>query len=256
MFYLHKILPMVFLPIGLTTILVCAGLLLRRRILCYVGIGLLWLSSMPLIGDAAIRAAEGWRVRVPLHEVPLSQAIVVLSNGFISAPGDASVVEWSDDVDRFEAGVALYHTGKGSMLILTGGWLPWSKEARSIGELLAEHAMERGIPRDRVAVTGKAMNTAAEAQAVAALMDQQDESQDRRVILVTSAFHMRRAQWLFERAGLAVFPFPVDFQVDENRGFTVLDLLPSAEALSNTETALRELYGYLYYVVRALVGAS
>jgi len=205
---------------------------------------------MPLIGDAAIRAAEGWRERVPLNEVPASQAIVVLSNGSVSVPGDASVVEWRDDVDRFEAGVALYQAGKGSMLILTGGWLPWSRETRSAGEVLAEYAVERGIPRDRVAVTRKAMNTAAEAQAVAALMNHQDGSQNRRVILVTSAFHMRRAQWLFERAGLSVFPFPVDFQVDENRDFTVLDLLPSGEALKNTETALRELYGYLYYEAR------
>ena len=33
-----------------------------------------------------------------------------------------------------------------------------------------------------------------------------------RVLLVTSTFHMRRAQRLFERQGLKVLPFPVDFQ--------------------------------------------
>lgn len=95
------------------------------------------------------------------------------------------------------------------------------------------------------------MNTAAEAQAVAALMGQLAKSvQDMRLILVTSAFHMRRAQLLFEQAGLAVFPFPVDFRVDGNRDFTVLDLLPSAEALKNTDNVLRELYGYVYYAAR------
>ena len=33
-----------------------------------------------------------------------------------------------------------------------------------------------------------------------------------RILLVTSAFHMRRAQRLFERQGPKVLPFPVDFQ--------------------------------------------
>ena len=33
-----------------------------------------------------------------------------------------------------------------------------------------------------------------------------------RILLVSSAFHMRRAQRLFERQGMKVEPFPVDFQ--------------------------------------------
>ena len=55
---------------------------------------------------------------------------------------------------------------------------------------------------------------------------------------------------MFEQAGVPVIPYPVDFRVPEGRAFTILHLLPSANSLEQTETALRELYGYLYYVLR------
>jgi uncharacterized SAM-binding protein YcdF (DUF218 family) len=66
------------------------------------------------------------------------------------------------------------------------------------------------------------------------------------VILVTSAFHMRRSQLLFTRAGVPVVPFPVDFQTSDGP-FTFMDVLPSAGSIKSTETAVRELYGYLFY---------
>ena len=63
---------------------------------------------------------------------------------------------------------------------------------------------------------------------------------------MTSAFHMRRSELLFARAGLSVTPFPVDFRTSAApRSF--MDLLPGAGSLYNTEAALRECYGYLYY---------
>ena len=117
MIYLHKILPVAVLPIGLTVLLVVTGLLLRKRALCWIGIGVLWVSSLPLVGDTAMRAAEGWQMRRALQEVPSAQAIVVLSNAPVTPPGDASVLEWGDAVDRFDAGVTLYQAGKAPILI-------------------------------------------------------------------------------------------------------------------------------------------
>ena len=97
-------------------------------------------------------------------------------------------------------------------------------------------------------VTTRVANTADEARAVAGqLQDQRSTTADRHIILVTSAFHMRRSRVLFARAGFQVVPFPVDFQVSVGRAFTILDLLPNAGSLSQTETALREWYGWLFY---------
>lgn len=58
---------------------------------------------------------------------------------------------------------------------------------------------------------------------------------------------MTRAQALFERAGLMVTPFPVDFQVSAVGRLDVLDFLPHPGALKQTQTAIREAYGRLFY---------
>lgn len=245
MIYVAKILPVLVLPVGIVLILLAAGLIFRRRWLLLAGLVVLWTASTPLVGHLAMRAAEGWHVPVDIDAVPVADAIVVLTGMLQRAPGPREVYEWGGGVDRFEAGLALYKAGKAERLIIPGGWVPWRPDARPEGEVLAERAVARGVPRDRIVVTGRVSNTAGEAAAVASRLVREGAAR-RTVILVTSAFHMRRAQLIFERAGLAVVPYPVDFQTDDSP-VGVLDALPTAAALRNTETALRELYGYWYY---------
>lgn len=67
------------------------------------------------------------------------------------------------------------------------------------------------------------------------------------ILLVTSAFHLPRARLLFEHAGLSVIAFPVDFSYTQTGAVSLLDLLPSARALSWTQTAMREMCGRLFY---------
>ena len=70
-----------------------------------------------------------------------------------------------------------------------------------------------------------------------------------RIILVTSAFHMPRAKMLFERQGFAVEPFPVDFRLSDRQRTTILSFLPKAEYLEDSEAAMREGVGILYYSI-------
>ena len=70
------------------------------------------------------------------------------------------------------------------------------------------------------------------------------------ILLVTSAFHMPREKTQFEANGLQVVAYPVDFLVSSERQNTILDFLQSANALSQTELALREFYGRIFYQIR------
>ena len=213
-----------------------------------IGLFVLWLVSTPLVSGIVMRAAEGWQVRVPIETLSSSQAIVVLSGMLVEPPGDVPLGEWSGAVDRFEAGIALFQAGKAPVLVFTGGWVPWYPGARSEGEILAERAEVLRVPRSQILVTRKVTNTADEARAIAEqLQGRLSTTANAQIILVTSAFHMRRSRLLFARAGFQVLPFPVDFHVSVGRAFTILDLLPTADSLSKTEIALREWYGCLYY---------
>lgn len=243
--YLSKILPLFVLPIGITLLLIGAGIARRRRWPLVAALAVLWISSMPLVAGRLARAVEEGAIRVPVRRVPSADAIVVLSTGRVTAPGPEAVSEWTD-ADRFFGGVQLFRAGKAPLLVFTGGWSPWEPEAPLEGDVLAEYATNMGIPRDQVLTTGRVFNTAEEAVAVSALLKARQAGSPH-IILVTSAFHLPRARLLFERAGLAVSVFPVDFAGTGGGAVGVMDVVPTAGALAQTQMAVRELYGRLYY---------
>ena len=259
--------------------LVGAGLLLKKRSLCWAGIGLLYLLSTGFVSGKIMALAEGAGGRREVERVQEAEAIVVLS-GMLQDRKDAPLGEWSDAVDRFEGGLDLFKARKAPILIFTGGHVPWLPDARPEGEVLKERAVNLGVPENKIQITGKVGNTEAEASAVKELLEnlkvreveggKRDNKQlttNRQqptksvgsgqlavggkpsIILVTSAFHMPRAKMLFERQGFEVEPFPVDFQNSDRPRTTILSFVPSAQALAKSETAMREGIGILYYSV-------
>lgn len=245
--FLSKFLPLFVLPLGVTLILLIAGIALRRRWLLVAAAALLWICSMPVVGNRLARGMEAGMVRRPAAEAPSAEAVVVLSGGRVVAPGPAAISEW-EDADRFFGGVELFHAGKAPLLVFTGGWFPLAPDAPLEGDVLSAHARALGVPADRVITTGRVVNTLEESREVALILKARTPAVTR-ILLVTSAFHMPRAQRLFEQAGLTVLPFPVDFAVSEVATLSLLDFVPTAPALARTQVALRETYGRVLYRV-------
>jgi uncharacterized SAM-binding protein YcdF (DUF218 family) len=225
------------MPLGVTTGLVLAGIVLRRRLLCLAGILVLWVAAMPVTSDPFIRMIEGHAVRMAAEDMPGADAIVVLSGGRVTAPGDPPVSEWNDP-DRFFGGIALFKAGKAPFLVFTDGWSPWQPDMPSQGRAMEQYALDMGVGPESLRVTGRVKNTAAKAEAVARMLPA-----SARVLLVTSAYHMARAKMEFEQAGLGVVPYPVDFQVSQGKKWSVMDFLPRAGALRNTEQGIKEILG-------------
>lgn len=250
--YLNKLLPLLALPTGMLLLLMAIALLWRRRWPIWLALSLFWLGSTPWVSDHLLRWCEANAVRVIASSMPRAQAIVVLSEGRILPPGTTGTSEWNDG-DRFWGGIELYRAGKAPWLVFTGGWAPWQPELAPEGEVLKEWAKSQGIPDSSIQVTSKAMNTAEEAAAVTALLSKLPSvagAEPQTILLVTSAFHMPRAQRLFEQTGLTVQPYPVDFKVSASDSFAAMNLLPSAGAWRSTEMAWRELLGRAYYAAR------
>jgi uncharacterized SAM-binding protein YcdF (DUF218 family) len=242
MIYLHKILPLLLLPTGLILGLMILGLVSRRRSPIWAALMLFWLCSTPVLSDRLMAAVEGHGQRLDPNTMPKVEAIVVLSGMITMAPGSAAIPEWGEASDRFWGGLDLYQADKAPRLIFTGGWVPWRPDQQPEGKYLREIALAQGISPTAMTVTEPVANTAAEAEAVRALLGDQPT-----ILLVTSAFHMPRAQGLFERLGCTVIPYPVDFYANLSRPWSVLDLLPQANAFDQTELAWRELMGRAYY---------
>lgn len=68
------------------------------------------------------------------------------------------------------------------------------------------------------------------------------------VVLVTNAWHMRRAVWSFERVGLHAIPYPAPLTYEAADRFA--DYLPSMRALDESYHALHEAIGLAYYQLR------
>ena len=64
---------------------------------------------------------------------------------------------------------------------------------------------------------------------------------------MTSAFHMSRSKTLFEKKGMKIIPFPVDFKTQD---FSInkfignpYSFIPNAKSLSMSSRAVREIIG-------------
>ena len=242
MIYLHKLLPLIASPIFLVIILCIWGAVYRQKWVSLLGISILVLCSFPFISGKLITFLEKEYVLKPVSNSNTADAIVVLSGMVRTIEGvDGLVYEWGEASDRIFAGIELIKEQKAPVLILTGGKLPWSV-GKPEGEYLRETAIKSGVSSKVIRITKNVQNTDQEAKAVAKILNETAPN----VILVTSAFHMYRAQKVFEAAGLSVSPFAVDFLSGTGKP-TIMDFIPSAQAFSQTSFFIREIIGRLYY---------
>ena len=248
--YLNKFLPILVSPLGVVIALLLVSLIVRRRGPVIVGMVILITTSLPLTANRIWTLLETAYPYQPIESVEKSDAVVVLSGMLSGIETTGGVVsQWGDATDRFFAGIDLLRAKKAPLIIFTRGQHPWDNLPPE-GELLAKRAIIMGVPERQILLTGPATKTAEEAGAVKALME---FSGMRRVILVTSSFHMPRALRLFEEAGVKVVPYPTDFRADGSAsGWT--DWVPSADSFSGTSAGIREWIGRLYY--RALLPSA
>ena len=242
MIYLNKILPLIFSPLIMIIVLIIFGLITRSKKISLIGVLILIVCSLPIVSEKLVAYLESdYQLRKSSNIEP-ADAIVVLS-GMIKTINSKEGLdyEFGGAVDRIFAGIDLFKEERAPKLILTRGKLPWSVGIPE-GEYLKDFAIKNGISEKHILLTENVENTDQEAKAIKKLL-----SKDKpKVLLVTSAFHMPRAQIVFEAAGMNVVPFPVDFQKGLSK-ITFMSFVPSANALSGTSFFVREMIGRAYY---------
>lgn len=248
MLFLNKLLPIFVLPLGWVVLLLLVAVVRKKRWPAIAALVVLFICSMSFVSNRLTRWLESRYPAVPIDQIATADAVVPLGGIFGPPTKDGYLANVGEAGERLEAGIELWQHKKAAWLVFTGGRIPWDHQAEVEGAISKRAAIARGIPADKILVTGEVGNTRDEADALAALMRQRGWT---KIILVTSAWHMPRAAHLFRKAGVNFVPFPVDYQINARSPLTVLDFLPRAGALRETESALREWYGLLFY---ALIG--
>ena len=135
-------------------------------------------------------------------------------------------------------------------MIFTGGINPLTSDLPPEGNIYIKEAISMGIPKNDLFTTDPVNNTLQEAKAIKKLLNNELPLIQNRIILVTSAFHMKRAKKVFESEGISVQPYPVDFK--SNKSFisslrNSLSWMPSSYSLNKSSSAIREIIGRFVY---------
>lgn len=243
------ILKQLILPPGGLLLLVLLGWWLRRRaprlaILCtLLGLGGLWAMSLPVTVQSSARLLESVPA-LPAEQWPAlaqrADAIVVLGGG--RQPADPA---WGIDQPAPAAAERLRYAARlakatGLPLLLSGGspYQAGLSEAQLGARVMTE---DFGVPVRWL--EERSRNTWENARYSSVMLGREGL---RRVVLVTSAAHMPRALWSFERSGLTVIPAPVGFlggASDRPLG----GWLPEAAAVGLSGALFHEALGRLAY---------
>ncbi|WP_235596674.1 YdcF family protein [Marichromatium gracile] len=251
---LYSVLKSLLMPPGILVLaLLLAALLVQGgvgRVLLLAATLALAAMSLPAVGAWMMAPLERHApLATPGHPIPGdAEAILVLSAGRTSAApeyGGESVD--SATLRRLRYGAHLQRA-TGLPLYVSGGSPP--PEAPPIARLMAEVLLEEyGIAV--AGVEARSLNTWENAAYSAPMLAHDGH---RRILLVSDAWHLRRALRVFEEVGLAPIAAPTGFLHDPDPDdWNYRDWLPSARGFVVSYYALHEHLGWLWYRLRRLV---
>lgn len=250
---LDKILTLLAMPLG---IVFGAGVLAlvalgfnRRRIaagLLAFALVWLWLWSTPLASNVVVDSLLDQYSLRRVEEFPAADAIVLLSGGARPISKYRIYPSLGHTSDRVWHAARLYHAGKAPLIVASGGNV-WSRPGeQSQADAMRTLLEALGVPDAAILVEGSSRTTRENAVFTAKLAA---ERGIKRVLLVTAAWHMPRAEATFRRVGLEVVPVPTHYG-SRRIEIGILTILPDVRKLRSSTLALKEYLGFLVYWLR------
>lgn len=134
----------------------------------------------------------------------------------------------------------IWHLSENKMKIIISGTDPLvstSEEAQAVRNFF----IHRGVDSEDIAIEGKSKNTREN------VINVNDIVEEEPFFLVTSAYHMERALQEFKRLGSRPIPAPTDFKINKYASYNFFDFIPNAQNLRNSDLAVHEHLGGIYY---------
>jgi len=226
-----KILEMFLLPSVFVLVLILIGIILIFRkkrgklgkILIILGILLYYLFSITPVADLIISPLEKQYQPAQKEELNKADKIVLLLGG-----KESDVLRASEVLRLYNLQSAIIISGRDPLS-------PKIEEAKEVKDFL----VERGIPSENIILEDKSRTTKESAENLKNLVVEEP------FFLVTSAYHMPRSMESFQKMGANPIAAPADFKIKES--YDILDFFPNAENLRNSDIALHEYFGILWY---------
>ncbi len=249
-FSLSKLLTLLVYPLTLGLACLVAGAAVQRwwpragAAALAVGVLVLWVPSMPVVSEALRASLERRYPAQRATAIPPGDAIVILGGGVTAAVPPRAYPDLSEAGDRVLHAARLYRARRAPVVVASGGPLPWRPRSDADTSPADDLLATWGIPRAAIVAEVQSTTTYENAVHTARLARAREWT---RLIVVTSALHMRRAHATFAATGLTIVPAATDFEVIDTGPPTLLDWLPNADALEGSTRAIKEYVGYLVY---------
>jgi uncharacterized SAM-binding protein YcdF (DUF218 family) len=212
--------------------------------------GFLWLGGASPLPAAWLASLERPYAGVDLNALPPADAVVVLGGIAVPSTNDVFGFHFRAQGDRLITGIEAARRRKGRALVLGGGLDPATPNPGE-GELLRRWVEAWNVPRVPVYLLGLCRDTRDEAERTQVLAEGHGW---KRIVLVTSAAHMRRAEAAFRRLGLDVIPFACDFEgITATAGRRGLYYIVSPDGFAQLGDYLHEIVGFWVYRWRGWV---
>ena len=211
--------------------------------LLFLAVGWLWLCSTAVFADWLIGTLENPYRPKALSVSPEADAILVLGGATRGDTHFSSLGDLNQQADRLVHAVRLFKAGKAPAIVLSGGARPG---ARPEAQLMAETLAVMGVPENVVITEEASRDTHENALYSKTILEARGID---RILLVTSAYHMRRAEAVCTAQGFDVIPSPTDYQRLVAPPL-IPRWLPTADDLDRSTRAIHEYVGYFAYGFR------
>lgn len=248
-FILSKVGGFFIQPLNFVILLLFAGLVAtalgRRRLAAAssaVAFAILALSVWTSLGAMLLNPLEE---RYPKPAFPPKvDGIVVLGGGFEGAINLArGGYELNSGGDRYVEAAILARRYPAAKIVVTGGVGSLILKGEGDADTALRLFTALGVPRDRLVLENRSRNTYENAVFTKEMVTPKPGET---WLLVTSAFHMPRAKALFDKAGFATVPWPVDYRTSGREGVSLF-ADNAVDALQATTLAIREWTGLFAY---------
>ncbi|MCI0468441.1 MAG: YdcF family protein [Nitrospirae bacterium] len=201
---------------------------------------LLWLISIEPVSDYLFRGLESG---LEINQAANGDVIILLGGGIYDNAPDLSGVGSPTGEMLLRIVTAARLQKVLNLPIIAASGKP-DKHRKAEGPIVRRFLVDIGVPLEKVILEEKSRDTIENARQSKAICDRRGY---KKAIVVTSAYHMKRAVISFEKAGLEIQPMPAGFRTGEAIKYSWKDYLPGN--YSDTMLALKEYLGAIFYKI-------
>ena len=180
--------------------------------------------------------------RVNTHEV---YDVGIILGGIADYDKITKAHNFNKYVDRLIDGEQLYHQGIIKKIMISGGNGTLFNNEYIESDAIKAHLVNNKIPSQDILIENQSRNTKENAFKSAEILNARFPKG--KFLLITSANHMRRAKYCFEKAGINTTTFPTDCTTSYANINVDYLLLPNSDALAKWESLIHEWIGYIVY---------